>query len=185
MITALITGAGDARDLHATLAGLAPAAMDALVGEVIVTGDLSDAARAVAEDAGVAIVDARFADACDSARQPWLLIIPAGVRLQVGWESAADVHMRRHDGLAGWFQPARAEAGPAARIAEALAGLRSRIMGRPAAEQGLLISRRLLTALGPASGSSHAGLIKGLGGRRLRGLPARALVERTPLQTSV
>jgi hypothetical protein len=180
MISAVIATLNDEARLGATLSSLAPAAMDGFVREVIVADSGStDATLDVAEDAGARVVaienpEMAVALGCDEARQPWLLILQPGARLQVGWDAAALVHMRDHPQKAGWFQLALAARGPAARLTEAAAGLGGHLLGRPREGQGLLISKSLYAAVGgPAP--THAQLIGRLGRGRLRSLGVRAL----------
>ena len=145
MITAVITTFNDERRLGATLATLAPAPLDALVREVIIADAAStDDTLAVAEAVGArAIVGEGALDrACREARQPWLLILPAGARLELGWEVAARGHIRRQPAAGGWFRLSLADDGAAARLDEAWANFAARWLGRPRPRQGLLIAAR-------------------------------------------
>ena len=172
MLTAIITDLRDEARLEATLAALAPAAIDGFVRQLLVIADGADAAALdLAEDAGADAADS-FAAACAQARHPWLLILPAGVRPQVGWEAAVRAHARRDRGAAGFFIGASAQAGMAARVGDGLAGLRGAVLGRPAAEQGLLVSAALAEEIAAADQDGLAGK---LGRGRLRALAARAL----------
>jgi hypothetical protein len=182
MISAVITHLSDERRLAASLAALAPAAIDGLVREALVVNVAAAAAVLdAAEDAGARAIAAPgeaegLAAACAAARGPWLLILPAGARLQSGWESAARRHMERHAGRAGWFTLALDDDGLGARLREGLAAIRAGWFGGPAAGQGLLISQRLYgQAVGEAKAVTHAALVRKLAGRRLRGLGVRAL----------
>jgi hypothetical protein len=182
MISAVITRLGDERRLAASLAGLAPAAIDGLVREALVVDVGADeAVLEAADDAGARVIGAAgeaegLAAACAAARGPWLLILPCGVRLQTGWEASARRHIERCADRAGWFTLALDAEGVGARLAEALAAIRAGWFGRPAAGQGLLISKRLFDRrVGQARAIDHAGLIRRLGSGALRGLGARAL----------
>jgi hypothetical protein len=175
MITAVITDLRDETRLEATLASLAPAAIDGFIRELLVIGEVADPmALELAEDAGADAVEGAdgFASACARARQPWLLILPAGVRLQVGWEDAVRAHARRRPEAAGHFKWATSTPGVGARAVEAAAGARCWVLGRPAAEQGLLVRKAAVAHL---AATDSAALARGLGRGRLRGLPARAL----------
>ena len=172
MLTAIITDLRDETRLEATLAALAPAAIDGFVRQLLVIADGADAAALnLAEDAGADAVQS-FASACAQARHPWLLILPSGVRPQVGWEAAVRAHARRDRSAAGFFIGASAQVGLAARVAEGLAGVRQVLLGRPAPEQGLLISTAVAAEIAAAEPGA---LVRGLGRSRLRGLAARAL----------
>ena len=175
MISAIVTTLNDASRLTATLAALAPAAMDGFVRQVVVAdGGSTDETLEVAEDAGADVVTTGFADAITMARQPWLLILAPGSRPQVGWEQAAHAHIRDHPDKAAWFDLALAAPGAGARLSEAMAGLESGVLGRPRAAQGLLLSKQVLGEIGP--GGSHAEIVRRLGRARLRSLKVRALV---------
>ena len=172
MLTAIITDLRDANRLEATLAALAPAAIDGFIRQLLVVAEGADAdALELAEDAGADAV-AGFEIACAQARQPWLLVLPAGVRPQVGWEAAVRAHARRHPKVAGHFIAASAEAGLVARVWEGLAGARGALLGRPSLDQGLLVSGGV--AAGIAAADQDA-LLRALGRGRLRALAARAL----------
>ena len=173
MISVVIATRNDAPRLTATLAALAPAAMDGFVRQVIVAdGGSTDETLEVAEDAGADVVTTGFADAIAAARQPWLLILAPGVRPQVGWERAAQAHMRDYSDHAGWFDLALAEAGIGARVREVMA--RSAI-GHFRIEQGPLIRSQRLERFAPIK--DHQALIRKLGGSQSRRLGVRVLVS--------
>ena len=176
MISAVIPTFNDAERLTATLSALAPAAIDGFVREVIVAdGGSIDGTVAVAEDAGAEVFMRRLGEACAKARQPWLLILSAGSRPQVGWEQAARTHMRDHPDKAGWFDLALAAPGAGARLQEAAAKFENVVFGRLRAPQGLLVKRELLRELGTAQ--EYAEIVSWLGRLRLRALGVRALSD--------
>jgi glycosyltransferase involved in cell wall biosynthesis len=176
MISAVIPTLNEVQRLTATLAALAPAAMDGFVREVIVAdGGSSDDTLEVTEDAGADVVTTGLADALAAARQPWLLILAPGSRPQVGWEKAAHAHMRDYPGRAGWFDLAFAEPGLASRLREAMARFEGVALGRPRREHGLLIKRQLLNELGAVG--AYEDIIRKLGQGRLRPLGVRALMS--------
>jgi len=175
MITTIIATLDDAPRLTATLAALAPAAIDGFVRQVIVAdGGSTDGTLEVAEDAGADVVTTGLAGAAAAARQPWLLILVPGSRPQVGWEQAAHAHIRDYPAKAGWFDLALARTGAGARLAEGLAKIEGGVLARPRAAQGLLISRSLLSEIG--AGGTHADIVRKLGSGLLRRLGARALM---------
>jgi glycosyltransferase involved in cell wall biosynthesis len=175
MISAIIPTLNDARRLTATLAALAPAAMDGFVREVIVAdGGSTDGTLEVAEDAGADVVTTGLAEALAVARQPWLLILAPGSRPQVGWETAAHAHMRDYPGRAGWFDLAFAEPDLASRLREAMARFEGVALGRPRRGHGLLIKSQLLGELGAVE--TYEDIIRKLGRGRLRPLGVRALM---------
>ncbi len=143
MISAIVTSATSERSIAATLSSLTPAAVDGFVRELVVASAGGDkAALEIADDAGARIAAGGLGAAVALARHPWLLIVPAGVRLQIGWEGAARTHIRRYPDAAGWFQLNYAADGLAARLGEAWSNGQARWLGRPRAQHGLLIPAR-------------------------------------------
>jgi hypothetical protein len=146
MLSVVIASTGAAPALVATFASLHEAATDGFVREVIVANATPNGAiRAAADDAGARVVEGpdAFGAACGAARQPWLLLLKAGARLAVGWEPHAWRHLNDHQDQAGWFRLSLAGSGLGVRAEEARAALEARILGRPRAEHGLLLPRRL------------------------------------------
>ncbi len=143
MISAIVTARTDEQGLAATLSCLTTAAVDGLVREVIVAAAQDDAGISeIADDTGARLAVGTIAAACALARQPWLLILPAGVRLQMAWEPAARSHIKRYPDAAGWFRLNYAADGFAARLGESWVNGVATALGRPRAEHGLLISAR-------------------------------------------
>ncbi|HEX4179173.1 MAG TPA: glycosyltransferase [Caulobacteraceae bacterium] len=177
MISAVIVTLNDAQRLTATLAALAPAAIDGFVREVIVAdGGSADETLEVAEDAGAGVVTTGFAAAITAARQPWLLILAPGSRPEVGWERAAQAHMRDYPDKGGWFDLALPEPGAAARLGEVAAQWESAAFGRLRTAHGLLICNRQVEKFAPIA--SHEDLIRRVGRARIRRIGARALIDR-------
>jgi len=103
MITVIVTTRNSERTLPACLAALVPAAVDAIVREVIVVdGGSTDATLAIAEDAGAKLA-AGMAEAAAAAKADWLLILPAIVRLETGWDAEAAAHLQRHERRSAQF----------------------------------------------------------------------------------
>ena len=107
MISVVIATQDDGRTLGQTLASLVPAAVDALVREVVLAdAGSTDETLAIAEDSGARIVsgegpvEARLLQGCQAARADWLLILEASAPAPAGWEGAAGRHVERHPGRA-------------------------------------------------------------------------------------
>lgn len=161
MISAIVIDIKDPEGLAATLACLTPAAVDGLVKELILPEAGADpAALEVGEDAGARIIAGGVALACAAARQPWLLVLPEGVRLQIGWERLVRAHIKRWPEAGGWFELNYASGGVGARAAEAAANAGARWLGLRRAEHGLLVPAR--------QAAGGLGRIKGLRAIRAR-----------------
>lgn len=107
MISVVIATHNDERTLGQTLASFVPAAVDALVREVILAdGGSTDHTLSIGDDAGARIVraegpaEARLLEACKTARADWLLLLEASVPAPHGWEGAAGRHIEHHPGKA-------------------------------------------------------------------------------------
>jgi glycosyltransferase involved in cell wall biosynthesis len=161
MISVVIQTLDAAQTLPATLSALVPAAVNNLVRElVIVDGGSADETLEIVDDAGARLVSGDLPAGLAAAKGPWLLILPADVRLAPEWEAAARDHIEHHAKQAGCFRMALDDHRATARIAEAWASLRG-----PSADQGLLLSKRLYEEAG-----GDLGKLRG----RLRPLAARA-----------
>lgn len=179
MISAVIVTLNDEARLKATLAALTAPAIDGFVREVIVAdAGSTDATLAFADEAGARIVRATaataLAEGCAAARQPWFLLLKAGSRPQAGWEEAAWRHVNDHSHSAGWFRLSLKAGGLEARAAELSANLQASLLGRPRADQGLLIPRRLFEETREKR-SGRVSLPFSLPRGSLRGLSARIL----------
>ncbi|HEX6860106.1 MAG TPA: TIGR04283 family arsenosugar biosynthesis glycosyltransferase [Caulobacteraceae bacterium] len=172
-----------ATGLPHALAPLVPAAVTALVREVIVAdGGSADATLAIADDAGAKIVrtergrGVQLAAGCAAAKGDWLLVLHADTVLGEGWDKAAAEHIARHREKAGYFRFALDDGGVRARLWERGVAARCAVMGLPYGDQGLLISRGLYEAVGGFRSlplMEDVDLVRRLRGR-LRPLPAAA-----------
>jgi rSAM/selenodomain-associated transferase 2 len=166
--------------LAATLASLAPGRARGLVREImVVDGGSADGTRAIAAAAGAQVL----ASAAGRGRQlraggaaaqaPWLLFLHADTRLGAGWAEK----------VAGFIgtAPARGEAAAVfrlrlddtaigARALERMVIWRTRALGLPYGDQGLLISRALYRKVGGFAElplMEDVDLVRRLGRRRL------------------
>ncbi|WP_417666825.1 glycosyltransferase [Roseibium sp.] len=184
MISVIVPSMNSEADLAHTLSALVPAAAEGVVREVIIVdGGSSDATERVADAAGCDWLQLpgprskRLAKGADcSKRGDWLLFLSADTMLQSGWHHEAQTFIERvqragsADRTAAAFKLRFEDFGMGARLSEMMAALRSRILGMPYGNQGLLISRRFYTELGgyrPLPELEDLDLVKRIGRRRL------------------
>ena len=106
MISVVIATLNNERTLSACLAALVPAAVDAIVTEVIVVdGGSTDATPEIADDAGAKRADS-VAAAVAAAKCDWVLILPATLRLETGWDAEAAAHLQTAGGQGARFRSA-------------------------------------------------------------------------------
>jgi rSAM/selenodomain-associated transferase 2 len=141
--------------LPATLAALAPAAVEGLIREVVVVdGGSSDGTRSIAESAGAKVVETapgrggQLALGANMARGEWLLFLHADTVLEAGWATEAAAFMSKPQLEAAVFTLAFDAKGLAPALVAAGAMLRTRLFGAPYGDQGLLLSRALYDAAG-------------------------------------
>lgn len=182
MISVIIPTFDDEARLAPTLASLVPAAIEGLVGEVIVAdGGSTDATLAMADDCGARVVPSgqdlgrRLAAGCTASRGDWLLMLTPGVRLEADWLVEVAQHIQAAPGRAGYFRPVLE--GHGMRLRQLLTNLRVALSGRPYPEQGLLIARPLYEAAGGFKQREDIDdLPARLGRRRLTQFKARVFV---------
>ena len=104
MISVIVPTLNNAATLPACLGALVPAAVDAIVTEVfVVDGGSTDATLEIAEDAGVKRA-ATLEAAVAAAKSDWLLLLPADLRLETGWDAEAAAHVQTSGGRGGRFR---------------------------------------------------------------------------------
>jgi len=166
-----------------------PRALAALGGwaEIVVAdGGSTDGTAEIARAAGTVVVagprgrGVQIAAGIAAAGSPWLLLLHADTRLAAGWAAAAAAHMRTEPDRAGYFRFALDSADLRARRLERAVAWRCRALALPYGDQGLLIARTLLDAVGgvrPLPLMEDVDLIRRLGRRRLALLPANAVTS--------
>lgn len=104
MISVIVQTLNNAATLPACLGALVPAAVDAIVTEVIVVdGGSTDATLEIIEDAGAKRADS-LAAAVAAAKGGWLLLLPADLRLEAGWDAQAAAHVQTSGGRGARFR---------------------------------------------------------------------------------
>ena len=170
-------------------AALLPATLAALGGapaEVVVAdGGSADGTEGLARSLGATVIaaprgrGAQLAAGIAAARGPWLLLLHADTRLAPGWAAAVRAAMAE-PGRAFHFRFALDDAAPAARRLERAVAWRCRALALPYGDQGLLIHRDLLVAVGgmrPLPLMEDVDLVRRLGRERLGALDVAALTS--------
>lgn len=153
-ISVIIPTLDTAPSLGPTLACAFAGMVAGLVGEVILAdGGSADDIAAVARETGARLVEAprgrgaQLAAGAAAASGAWLLFVHADTVLSPGWEDAVRSHIVAQD-TAAHFRLRFDETNAPARLVAGWANLRSRLVGLPYGDQGLLIPRALYTAVG-------------------------------------
>ena len=120
---------------------------------VVVDGGSRDDTIAIAEAAGARVIVApkgrgsQLKAGGEAARGDWLLFLHADTKLQHGWRNAVAGHVARSPAPA-CFRFRLDDAAWQARVIERGVALRTRLIGLPYGDQGLLISRPLYDTAG-------------------------------------
>ncbi len=169
-------------------AAVLPACLDAVAGPpaveiIVVDGGSSDETARIATAAGARLLAAprgrgpQLAAGIAAARAEWLLLLHADTRLAPGWRQDAVRAMAGPPMTAFYFRLALDSTDPRARRLERLVAWRCARLGLPYGDQGLLIPRALLDAVGgmrPLPLMEDVDLARRLGRARLAALPADA-----------
>lgn len=122
---------------------------------IVVDGESCDDTRAIALSYGARVVSShagrgtQLAMGAEKATGDWLLFLHADTRLADGWQSIVEAFIRDPVNLwrAGVFRLHLDDPSKGARRIECLANWRSRALGLPYGDQGLLISRKFYDEL--------------------------------------
>jgi rSAM/selenodomain-associated transferase 2 len=153
---------------------------------VVADGGSSDGTQALAASLGARVIAAprgrglQLAEGVAAAQGDLLLLLHADTRLAAGWR---DVQL--DPGQAGYFRFALDSGEPRARQIERLVAWRCRKLALPYGDQGLLIHRDLLDAIGgirPLPLMEDVDLIRRLGRRRLVAIDIAATTSATRWQ---
>jgi rSAM/selenodomain-associated transferase 2 len=179
LLSAVIPTLNAAATLPATLAALGQGADEIVVCD----GGSADATVRIATSFGARVVTAargrgaQLAAGVVAAQGDWLLLLHADTVLADGWAAAARRMMAVGAPCGGYFRFALASDDPQARRLERWVAWRCRTFGLPFGDQGLLISRGLLAAVGgvrPLPLMEDVDLVRRLGRGRLLALEVDA-----------
>ena len=170
----------------ATLPG-AIAAVTAEAAEIVLAdGGSTDATATLAAALGARVLrvprgrGAQLAAGIAAARFPWLLLLHADTRPGPGWAASVRAHIAAGPARAGYFRFALDSTDIRARRLERAVAWRCRVLALPYGDQGLLIHRDLLAAVGglrPLPLMEDVDLVRRLGRARLVALDAVALTS--------
>ncbi len=178
-----------AAELRRSLPPLAEFAALGLIGEVILAdGGSTDETGAIAEAAGARLVVAeagrgtQLGAGARAARHDWLLFLHADTILAAGWDEAVRDFMARADcaDRAAYFHLRLDDERFGARRIAWLANVRSRLLGLPYGDQGLLIGRSLYRRIGgfrPLPLMEDVDLVRRIGRGRLVALAPAAMTS--------
>jgi len=144
-----------ARVLPETAGALMPGLTEGLIRELIVSdGGSSDDTLKVARALGAVTLEGppgrggQIARGVEASSADWLLILHADTHLGPGWTDAAWRHVEAGQNMAGYFRLAFRAEGLAPKLVAMGANFRSRWLGLPYGDQGLLLPRHLLVDIG-------------------------------------
>lgn len=175
-----------ARHLPRTLAALT-GGHELRLAVTVCDGRSRDDTRTIAHAAGATVVEAepgrggQLAAGAAACSAPWLLFLHADTTLSSGWVQAARTFMTEANASrAGYFHLRYDSADRRARRIERLANWRSRALGLPYGDQGLLIARAFYREIGgyrPMPLMEDVDFVRRIGRRRLVALGADAVTS--------
>lgn len=162
---------------------------------IVVDGGSSDATCKLATHHGATVIVAprgrglQLKAGAQRAQTDWLLFLHADTVLEGAWHIAVTAHMKHTSApdFAAVFQFALDDPSPAARRLERLVAWRTRALGLPYGDQGLLIHRALYDQIGGYKDiplMEDVDIIRRIGKRRLTMLNARATTSAVRWQQS-
>ncbi len=153
-ISVVVPTLNAAEGLPGCLQALMPGLEAGLIRELVVSdGGSADDTVAIAEAAGAVLVKGppgrggQLARGVTAASGEWVLLLHADTELSADWVEAAEAHLSRLD-RAGYFKLRFRARGLMPRLVEGWANGRSRLFRLPYGDQGLMVTRQVLSEVG-------------------------------------
>ena len=172
------------KHLPTCIASLFSGLESALIRELIVAdGKSSDTTREIADAAGGVVVECtpnrslQLTAGSDIAKGTWLLFLHADTSLSESWEEEVRSHIERSPHLAATFTLSYRSQAWQSKFLAFCANLRTRLLGLPYGDQGLLVSRQLFNEVGGYAElplMEDVAIAKAIGKKRLRVLKTKA-----------
>lgn len=171
-------------DLPACIDSLIPGIEAGLIRELVISdGGSDDATRLIAEGAGANLVTgergraAQLIRGAKAARGDWLLFLHADTALSRDWTERVSDHLESRPDKAAVFSLAYRSDTRMAKVIASRANRRTRWLGLPYGDQGLLIPRKLYEEIGGYDDiplMEDVRIVQAIGRRRLAILSAEA-----------
>ena len=152
-ISIIIPTLNSETDLYETLGSLFEGIENNLIRELIISdGGSTDKTKSIAYEAGAVLIEGpcsrglQISKGVDKSRGDWILILHADTSLSLGW--SLNLLQKIDRNFAYYFKLKFQSKSPFARILEYWVQIRSKFLGLPYGDQGLLIHRDLLNDLG-------------------------------------
>ena len=152
-ISIIIPTLNSETDLYETLGSLFEGIENDLIRELIISdGGSTDKTKSIAYEVGAVLIEGpcsrglQISKGLDKSRGDWILILHADTSLSLDWSVSLLQKIDRN--FAYHFKLIFKSKSPFARILEYWVQIRSKFLGLPYGDQGLLIHRDLLNTLG-------------------------------------
>lgn len=194
MLSVIIPTLNAEATLPRVLAALIPAAVQGLVGDVIIVdGGSTDATAEIVEATGAKFITAprgrgqQLQAGATVAKGNWLLFLHADTVLEPGWDAEVEKLFEnieagrfRSPEIAAAFRFALDDFSNSARFLERVVALRCALFKLPYGDQGLLVNRRFYDRIGgfrPMPLMEDVDLVRRIGRRHLVMLRSRAVTS--------